>query len=171
MEFTELIHSRESVRSYNPNRPVQKETIEKILDAGRLAPSAVNHQPYKFLVISSPEMLEKVKVCYKRDWLKDAPLILVVVGQRDQAWIRSYDGYNSVETDVAIAMTHIILASENEGVGTCWIAAYHPNLLREVLKLNENQLIYGITPLGYTKAGYMKSIKKRKSLDEIVLYI
>jgi nitroreductase len=62
MEYTELIHTRESVRNYDPDRSVPKEILEKILDAGRLAPSACNCQPWKFLVISSPAILEKVKI-------------------------------------------------------------------------------------------------------------
>lgn len=169
MEYTDLIRTRESVRNYDPNRPVPKEILEKILDAGRLAPSACNYQPWKFLVISSSAMLEKVKACYNRDWFKDAPHILVVLGLRDQAWNRSYDGYNSIETDVAIAMTHIILAAENEGVGACWIAAYNPALLKEALNPGEDQLIFGIIPLGYPKPGFKKAlIKKRKPLGDIV---
>ena len=172
MEYTDLIHTRESVRNYDPNRPVTKEILEKILDAGRLAPSARNNQPWKFLVISSSALLEKVRACYRLDWLKDAPHILVVLGLRDQAWNRSYDGYNSVETDVAIAMTHIILAAENEGVGACWIAAYNPALLKDALNPDENQLIFGITPLGYPKSGYQKTlIKQRKSLSDIAEFL
>jgi len=172
MEYSELIRTHESVRNYDPNRPVPKEILEKILDAGRLAPSARNYQPWKFLVISSSALLEKVRACYQRDWLKDAPHILVVLGLRNQAWNRGYDGYNSVETDVAIAMTHIILAAENEGVGACWIAAYNPVLLKEALNPDENQLIFGITPLGYPKPGFQKTtIKKRKSLEDIVEFL
>jgi nitroreductase len=172
MEYTDLIRSRESVRNYDPNRPVPKELLEKILDAGRISPSAANHQPWKFLLISSYDLLDKVKACYKRDWLKDAPHILVILGLHDQAWRRSYDGYNSIETDVAIAMTHIILAAENEGIGTCWIAAYNPILLKEALNTGENQIIFGITPLGYPKPGFKRTlIKNRKSLEEIVEYL
>lgn len=169
MEYTELIRTRESIRSYDPNRPVPKEILVKILDAGRQAPSACNYQPWKFLVISSSAMLEKVRACYQRDWFKDAPHILVILGLKDQAWKRSYDGYNSIETDVAIAMTHIILAAENEGVGACWVEAYNPAVLKEVINQEENQLIFGITPLGYPKAGFKRTFyKKRKSLEEIV---
>ena len=172
MEYTELIRSRESIRNYDPNRPVPNEILVKILEAGRLAPSACNYQPWKFLVISSSVMLEKVRVCYQRDWFKDAPHVLVILGLKDQAWKRSYDGYNSVETDVAIAMTHIILAAENEGVGACWVEAYNPALLKEAIKPGENQLIFGITTLGYTKPGFKKaSEKNRKSLEEIVEFI
>ena len=172
MEYTELIHNRESIRNYDPDRPIPKEILERILDAGRLAPSAHNLQPWKFLVISSSPLLEKVKASYRREWIKDAPHILVVIGLRDQAWNRNNDGYNSVETDVAIAMTHIILAAENEGVGACWIAAYNPVLLKETLHPEKNEIIFGITPLGYSKPGFKKSlIKKRKSLEDIVTFL
>ena len=133
MEFYDLIRSRESVRNYDPDRPVSKEILERILDAGRLAPSACNIQPYKFLVISSSEKLKNVIACYNRDWFKEAPHILIVIGLRNQAWNRNYDGYNSIESDVAIALTHIILAAENEGIGTCWIAAYNPEILKDCL--------------------------------------
>jgi nitroreductase len=172
MEYSELIRTRESVRNYDPERPVPGEVLVKILDAGRISLSAANRQPWKFLVISSPALLDKVKDCYKRDWLRDAPHILVVLGLKDQSWVRSYDGYNSVETDAAIVMTHIILAARNEGVSTCWIAAYDPRLLREALKPGENEIIFGITPLGYTKPGYNANrIKERKSLDEVARYL
>jgi nitroreductase len=172
MEFNELIRTRESVRNYDPGRTLPDEVLERILDAGRLAPSACNIQPWKFLVISSAGMLEMVKAAYQRDWFRDAPHVLIIVGSKEQAWKRSYDGYNSVETDLAIAMTHIILAAENEGVGACWIEAYNPVILREAIGTGEDQVIFGITPLGYQKAGYKKTgQKKRKSLEEIVKYL
>lgn len=168
MEYFELIRSRESIRNYDPDRPVPKQILEKILDAGRLAPSACNIQPWKFLVISSAQMLEKVRACYSRDWFRDAPHILIVIGLKDQAWKRSYDGYNSIETDLAIALTHIILAAENEGIATCWIEAYDPALLREAINLPDNQVVFGITPLGYPKPGFKKTQKKiRKKPDEV----
>lgn len=172
MEFYDLIRSRESIRNYDPGRQVPKQILEKILDAGRLAPSACNFQPWKFLVVSSPDMLSKVRTCYPRDWFRDAPHVLIVVGMKDQAWKRSYDGYNSIETDVAIALTHIILAAENEGVGTCWIEAYDPALLRKALNLTSNQVVFGITPLGYQKQGFRKTQKKiRKTPDEVYDFI
>ena len=172
MEYSDLIQGRESIRNYDPDRCVPKEILEKILEAGRLAPSACNYQPWKFLVISSSSMLEKVRACYQRDWFKDAPYILVILGMKNQAWVRSYDGYNSIETDVAIAMTHILLAAENEGVGACWVEAYNPVLLKEAINPGENQVIFGIAPLGYPKAGFQKTLmKKRKSLEEIVDFL
>lgn len=169
MEFTELINSRESIRNYDPSRPVPEEVLKRILDAGRIAPSACNLQPWKFLLVSSPAMLEKVRECYNRDWFRDAPHVVAVVGLNDRSWVRSFDKYRSVETDAAIAMTHIILAAENEGVGTCWIAHFDPAKLRKALGITADQEIYGITPLGYQRPGFRKSgEKKRKDFSEVV---
>lgn len=172
MEYTEVIRVRESVRNYDPGRKVPPDVLRRVLDAGRIAPSAKNFQPWKFLVISSSPLIEKVKECYQRDWFRDAPHIIVSVGLKDQSWVRGYDGYNSLETDVAIAMTHIILAAENEGLGTCWIAAYNPSLLREALGAGENEVIFGITPVGYPKPGFQKiTVKRRKTLEEITSFL
>jgi nitroreductase len=172
MEYYELIRSRESIRNYDPERPVPEEILKKILDAGRLAPSACNYQPWKFLLISSETMLAKVKASYQHEWFKDAPHILVVLGFKDKAWKRSYDGYNSIETDLAIALTHIILAAENEGVGTCWVEAYDPAKLREALNIKEEEAVFGITPLGYPRSGFCKNLRKnRKPLEDIVEFL
>jgi nitroreductase len=172
MEFYDLIRSRESIRNYDPEHPVPMEILKRILDAGRLAPSACNIQPWRFLVISSPAMLTRVRPCYHRQWFKDAPHVLVIVGKKNAAWERSSDGYNSIETDIAIAMTHIILAAENEGIGTCWIANYNPVMLKEALKLEDGEVLFGITPLGYQRDGFKKSgSKTRKSIDEIAEFL
>ncbi len=172
MEFNDLIRGRESIRDYDSHRKVPSEVLERILDAGRLAPSAANRQPWKFILVSSETVLEKVKNCYKRDWLKDAPHILIAVGIRDEAWKRSFDGYNAVETDVAIALTHILLAAENEGVGSCWIANFEPGMLNDVINPGPGQTIFGMLPLGYPKPGFRKAgVKKRKNPEEIIKYM
>ena len=98
--------------------------------------------------------------------------MLVVVGKVGDAWTRQ-DGYNSIETDVAIAMDHLILAAENEGVGTCWIAAYDPTVLRSALGLTADDRVYTISPLGYPRARVLqeKYSKQRKTLAEVVTYL
>ena len=172
MEFSELIHSRESVRNYDPSKPLAKEILLKILEAGRLSPSAANRQPWKFIIISSKDMLHKINKCYEWEWFQNAPHLLVVVGNESEAWVRSSDGYCSIETDLAIAMTHILLAAENEGVGACWISNFNLNLLRDALNLQENEKVYAITPLGYPKTGYQRKGKKeRKKLDDIAVWL
>lgn len=172
MDFYELIQKRESVRDYDSNRIIDDSVLNRILNAGRLAPSASNRQPWTFLLVSSNEKLEKVRACYQKSWFQQAPHILVIVGDKSKSWIRSYDGYNSIETDLAIAMDHIILAAENENVGTCWIEDYDFNILSDAISLKDNEVIFSITPLGYQNEGYQKQgNKKRKSLEEIIIII
>jgi nitroreductase len=172
MEFDALIRRRESVRSYDPSRPVRKEILTRILEAGRMAPSAANRQPWRFILVSSPEMRARVGECYGKQWFADAPHCLVVVGKPADAWTRRQDGYNSLETDLTIALDHMILAAENEGVGTCWIAAYDPDALREALGLGKEERVFSITPLGYPRPGYeRKAEKQRKSLEEIARFV
>jgi nitroreductase len=172
MEFRELIKIRESVRNYDAKKPIPREVLSRILDAGRLAPSAANQQPWKFLLISSAEMLDKVRMCYKGEWFRKAPHILIVTGNRKNAWTRKYDGYNSLETDLTIAMDHLIPAAANEGVGSCWIAAFDPVILREALDLKENEEVFAITPLGYPGDSYQPGqVKNRKAISDIVEYL
>lgn len=171
MDFTRLINGRESIRSYDPTRPVDKAVLERILDAGRIAPSAANRQPWRFLVVSSREMLNQVRRCYQKPWFMDAPHILVLVGRTGEAWTRQ-DGWNSIETDLAIAMDHMVLAAENEGVGTCWVAAFDPAMLRSALNLASDDRVYAVTPLGYPRPGFAKRGKKeRKALTDVVRYL
>ena len=170
MDFKKVIYERESVRDYDPNKPVDKEILDQILEAGRIAPSANNRQPWLFLMISTPENLNRIRKCYDKEWYKNAPHVLVVVGDKSAAWIRR-DGYNAIETDLTIAMDHLILAAENLGVGTCWIANFDDDMLRETLHLTENQVVFAITPLGYSREGYQKRKKIRKSFDEVVRHI
>jgi nitroreductase len=172
MEFTDLVSRRYSVRSYDPARPVEKAVLERILDAGRLAPTAANRQPGRFLVISSPEMLAKVRASYSKPWFNDAPHVLVLTGKVGDAWSREPDGYNSLETDLTIAMDHMILAAANEGVATCWIAAFHLDVLRSALGLADDEKVFAMTPLGYPRAGEPGTReKKRKPLSEVVRFL
>lgn len=174
MDFFQVILERESVRNYDPGRPVDGKVLDRILEAGRNAPSACNQQPWKFLVVSSPGLLAKVHGCYSRDWFSGSPHVLIVKGDRNAAWVRESDAYNSLETDLAIAMDHMILAAENEGVSTCWVEAFNPARLREVLELKPTEFVFAMTPLGYPKAGFEKkgaSRKTRKALGEIAEFL
>ncbi len=171
MEFHELVESRKSVRGYDPGRPVPQELLERILDAGRLAPSAKNLQPWRFVVVRSPEMLEAVRACYQREWFRQAPVILIAKGDRNKAWVRSGDGWNSLETDLAIAMDHLVLAAHAEGLATCWISAFDPAHLHKVLGLTPDEEVFAITPLGYASATAETRPKTRKPLDEVVRYL
>ena len=171
MDFTRVISGRESIRSYDPTKPVDKAVLERILDAGRIAPSAANRQPWRFLLIQSRDVLSQVRRSYQKPWFQDAPHVLVVVGRTGEAWTRQ-DGWSSIETDLAIAMDHMVLAAENEGVGTCWIAAFDSMALRSTLSLTSDDRVYAMTPLGYPRPGFAKKGKReRKALTDVVRYL
>jgi nitroreductase len=169
VEFREVVRARSSVRDYDPLRPVPRPVLERILEAARLAPSAANRQPWRFLAITSPEMLAKVRRCYAKPWFQVAPHLLAVTGSVKAAWTRQVDGWNSLETDLAIAMDHLVLAAANEGVGTCWIANFQPDVLRAALGLDADRRVFAITPLGYPRAGAdAERLKERKTFDQVV---
>src|SRR5512139_1572270 len=134
MDFQELIRKRYSVRAYKPN-PVEDEKLARTLEAARLAPTAANRQPFRILVISTKGREEELRRVYGREWFTQAPLVLAVCVVTGESWVRSHDNWNAGEVDAAIAMTHIVLAAAEEGLGTCWIAAFDPKAAREVLGL------------------------------------
>lgn len=169
MEFYDVLKKRRSVRNYDPQKEISDEVLYRILEAGRIAPSAANRQPWKFVVIKDQKIRDAVCRCYKGDWLKNAPVILVVVGRRDRSWVRAKDGHNSIEVDLTIALDHMILAAAAEGVGSCWIMAFDYEILSNVLKLKENEFVSCLTPLGFPPEGYpAERIPERNNLDEIV---
>ncbi len=171
MDFIKVITGRESIRSYDPTKPVDRAVLERILDAGRIAPSAANRQPWRFIVVSSRDVLMQVRKAYQKPWFQEAPHVLIVVGRIGEAWSRQ-DGWNSIETDLAIAMDHMVLAAENEGVGTCWITSFDLTSLRATLTLISDERVYAMSPLGYPRAGFAKKgQRQRKTLQEVVKYL
>ena len=172
MDFYELIKSRETIRNYDPDKEIPDDVLNRILNTGRLAPSASNRQPWTFVLVSSEEKLTEVKATYQRAWFQKATKVIAVVGDKTKSWVRPADGYNSIETDLAIAMDHIILAAENEGVAACWIIAFDYEKLAKALDLKEHEVVYCIAAIGYPPDGFEKTgNKKRKSLEEVVKII
>ena len=171
MDFYDLVSSRSSLRSFIKEKPVPDDLLRRILNAGRMAPSAKNLQPWTFKVVSSPDKLQEIYPCYPADWIQSAPHLLFVTGRPDEAWIRKYDGYNSIETDLTIALDHIILAATWEGLATCWIEAFDPALLRTALALDDDEVLFAFTPIGYPAADAKPREKTRKNLDDIVEFL
>ena len=166
MEFPDVIKKRYSVRAYKGD-PVEKKKLEKVLEAGRLAPTAVNYQPFKLVVIKTAGRDDELKRIYPAEWFRKAPYVIGVCTIRSEAWTRR-DGKSYVDVDGAIVMDHIILAATSLGLGTCWIGAFNPDAAREVLALPDDVEPLVFTPLGY--AADEPRVKMRKSLDELVKY-
>lgn len=164
MSFLELARTRRSVRRYDP-RPVPEDKLNAVLEAGRVAPSAANRQPWHFVVITDPQVKTRLKDAYPRDWFYTAPVIIVVCVEPAAAWTRS-DGKNYADVDGAIAMDHMTLCAADLGLGTCWIAAFNPDVVREVLGLPERIVPLVMTPLGFPAD--TPSPKNRKPLGAIL---
>ena len=166
MAFNELIKKRYSVRTYK-SAPVEDEKLQQVLEAARLAPTAANRQPIQFIVLRTAGRADDLKRMYQKDWLSQAPLVVCACAVAAGAWTRM-DGKNYSEVDVTIAMDHLILAATELGLGTCWIAHFDPQAVRDVLKLPEGVEPIALTPLGY--ADDQPREKKRKPLSELVRY-
>ncbi len=165
MAFTDLIRKRYSVRAYKPDS-VDDKTLERILEAARLAPTANNRQPFRITVIRTKGREEELRRVYHREWFTQAPLILAISALPKEAWVRKADGWNAAEVDATIAMTHIVLAAADEGLGTCWIAAFNPDAAREIFKIPADEILSALTPLGY--AADSLPPKERRPLKELV---
>lgn len=165
MEFDSVIRNRFSVRSYT-NQKVEKEVILEILEASRLAPSAVNFQPWHFVVITDPDVLSDFQEVYPRGWFKEAPVCIVVCADHSQSWKRRSDGKDFADVDIAIATDHLILKATELGLGTCWVCNFDSLTAQKKLGLPEHIEPMVLVPLGYTSAE--TSEKKRKSLQELV---
>jgi len=166
MEFKDLIEKRYSVRGYQL-KEVEEEKLEKVLDAARQAPTAVNKQPFRFIVVETKGREDELKRIYPADWFTEAPLVICACAVKSESWTRR-DGRNYVEVDTAIAMDHLILAATELGLGTCWIAAFDVEAAREVLKVPDDVEPLLFTPLGYPAA--QPRGMGRKELGELVHY-
>jgi nitroreductase len=166
MDFSTLISRRYSVRAYQPT-PVEDNVVQQVLSAARLAPSANNRQPYRFIVIKTAGSEEALRRVYHRQWFTQAPLVICACAVMDEAWTRR-DGANYAYVDTTIAMDHLILAATGLGLGTCWVAAFDVNAARELLGLPANVEPVAFTPLGYP-ADELRP-KERKPLTDLVRY-
>jgi nitroreductase len=168
MDFSELIRQRYSVRAYKPTA-VPDEILAQVLEAGRLAPTAANKQPFRVIVIHTKGREAELRRIYHRDWFTQAPLILCVCTVRAEAWKRAmYDGKSHADVDATIVMDHMVLAAADLGLGTCWIAAFDPAAAREVLELPSEVEPVLFTPLGFPND--QPKPKERRPLEELVRY-
>ena len=147
MTFQELAKNRYSVRSFRET-PIEKEHMDLILEAGRVAPTACNFQPQKIYVARSAEAREKLASVCRCTF--GAPVILVVGYDRTRDWKNKLmPGLTSGETDAAIVCTHMMLQAADLGIGSCWVGYFNPDQVAEVLGLPENITVTALLPIGY----------------------
>lgn len=166
MDLYEAIRKRYSVRSYEA-RDVEEDKLRRVLEAGRIAPSARNRQQWKFIVVRDPAVRAKLVAAAEQDWMKTAPVILAVVGLTDGE--KMYCSVPTDPVDCAIAIDHMTLAAVAEGLGTCWVGHFRQEEAKKALGVPKGCTIIQLLPLGYP-AGPAKTEKPRKKFEEVVCW-
>lgn len=168
-EFMRLAAERWSVRKFD-GRSVGRDVIEKILAAGRLAPTGCNNQPQRILVIDSEEDLEKLRRSTKCHF--GATAALLVCHDTRACWYRPYDGKSSGDIDASIVATHMMLAAHALGVGMTWVMHFIPEAVREEFKVPEHLEPTALLVMGWPAddAKPYPGHLTRKELNETVSY-
>ncbi len=164
--FRELSQKRFSARKFT-DEPVSQADLDYILECVRLAPSACNKQPWKFVIVRSEEARKKLWRAYDREWFRTAPLYIICMKDNSACWTRGYDGKPHGDIDVAIATEHICLAAADLGLGTCWVCNYDTNVMSELFHSDKYEAV-AIIPLGHIATDCPHAEKKRKELTEII---
>ncbi len=146
MTFSQLAKERYSCRKFKSDK-VEDEKINTIIEAALVAPTAVNKQPQRILVLTDESKLLSLKECTRFDF--DAPLCFVICVDNEKAWKRRYDGKSSAEIDASIAVTHMMLQAQDLGLGTTWVMSFDPAKAREILEIPENLEAVALLPTGY----------------------
>ena len=167
MEFEEIIRKRTSVRKFD-SKKVEQEKLNKILEAGRIAPTAKNNQPIKIYVISSNEGINKIDKASRCRYGSET--ILIVCGNKDYAYHK--EDYTTAEMDSCIVATHMMLEATNIGVDNIWVESFDENILRKEFDIPDEYTPFLLMPLGYKTEDCPENPlhDKRKTLEELVEY-
>jgi nitroreductase len=163
MDVYEAIRARRSVRAYQ-DKAVEDDKLQRILDAGRLSPSARNRQERKFIVVRDADRRQAVAGACDQAWMTHAPAIVAVVGTTPDAVMHC--GVPTDPVDCAIAIDHMTLAAVAEGLGTCWIGHFNQDPCRRLLAVPDGATIIELMALGYPAES--PEPRPRKPLDEVV---
>lgn len=169
MEFNDVLNARYSCKKYD-GRPVEKEKLDKILEAGRMAPTARNLQLQHIYVLQSPEALaafDSVSPCRY-----GAATVLVVAYSKNGLYVYQGGKYNSGAEDMGIITTYMMLAATDLGVNSCWLNRMDPDKMAEALHLPEDQVVVCAMDLGYAapEGKPLTNHFSRKPLTETVEY-
>jgi len=166
MNIYEIIKTRRSVRAYR-EKPIDPEVLNRILEAGRFAPSAENAQEYRFVVVADEEKKKQLaRAASGQRFVAEASVVIAAVSLNPENIMGS--GVPAYAVDLAIALDHISLAAVEEDLGTCWIGAFSQEEVKKILNVPDKYRVAALMPLGmpYDEPG----VKSRKSLKELVCY-
>ncbi len=179
MNFEELILKRQSVRKYDFGRKIEEGKLHKILEAGRLAPSACNSQPWTFVVVNEPELCIKVAKATRgtligiNKFVIQSPLIIVMVIEKAKLSSQIGGAIKDKEyplIDIGIAADHMCLQAEDEGIGSCMLGWFDQKKIKGLLNIPDKKTIGLVISFGYAPKDYTLRKKIRKSMDVVVRY-
>ncbi len=166
MDVFTVIRQRRSVRAYK-GVEVEEEKLKKILEAGRLSPSASNRQEWKFVVVREKETKKKLaRAAFGQSFIGEAPVVLVACGTESRATMAC--GQPTHTVDVSIACAFMILQACELGLGTCWIGAFEEDKVKNILEIPKSARAVAMIPLGYPDED--PSPRSRKGLDQVVCF-
>lgn len=166
MNVCDAIKKRRSIRNYL-NKDVEDEKLKKVLEAGRLAPSASNRQEWRYIIVKDKTTRKKLSVAASNQtFVAEAPVVIVCCAETDGHIMRC--GEKCYPIDCAISIDHMTLTAVELGLGTCWIGAFDANMVKKILNIPENIVVVELLTLGYPEK--IPNPSPRKSLQEIVHY-
>lgn len=173
--FLELAQARQSDRSFEPGRTIEREVLERIMEAGRIAPSACNGQPWHFTVITDKELLPQVGKATAslgmNKFVKDASALVLITHESTNLTSRLGCGIKDKDfpmMDLGIASAYITLAAEDEGVGSCILGWFDEKKIKQLAGIPEKKRLMLIIALGY--AAKPKRKKVRKEWEKVVSF-
>lgn len=169
MDFLKLASERYSVRKFE-NKHLEQEVIDKILTCGHIAPTGCNNQPQRILVLNNDESVSKLKNCTKCHF--DAPTAMLICYNKDESWVRGYDGALSASVDASIVTTHMMLMAHSLGVGSCWVMHFDPEAIRKEYNIPDNYIPEALLVMGYPDKDNKPSDRHEKvrPISEVVVY-
>ena len=167
MEVMEALAGRQSVKTYLP-KPIEQEKLDKVLEAGRLAPSAFNHQYRRFVVLTDPEVKKAVREkAGAQLMVESAPVVIVLCPTEENDFVMPC-GEKNYPIDMALCGAHMMLEAYEQGLGSCWLGTFDTNAVKQVLGIPEDVKVVTLMPMGYHDGTQER--KTRKPLHEIVSY-
>ena len=166
MDVSEAIRKRRSIRKYQA-RKVENDKIERVLEAGRLAPSAKNLQEWRFIVVRDDGRRRRLAEAAKgQTFVGEAPVVIAACATMTDYVMTC--GQLTYPIDLAIAVEHMVLAAAAEGLGTCWIGAFYEEEVKKVLNVPPQVRVVALLPLGYPDES--PAPRPRKEMEEIVAF-
>lgn len=164
MKIIEEIVNRRSIREYS-KKPIEQEKLARILEAGRLAPTARNQQDWQIIIVSDTQIKNTLvdQASPRQEFLKQAPIILAACALNPDYIMRC--GHPAYLIDLAIVLEHIALQAVREGLGTCWIGSFDESKAKNVLKIPDHVRIVELMSLGYY--GRLPDARERKPAPEL----